>query len=238
MPLSALSLLPPNFHPRSQSTHAPPLTPFMAARSIPSQDNLPTSESPVSVPEFRKVSASLSTRRMGSSAHLSVTRIRLYLVSSRHPSLPNVEISSSQPPLLLSLMDSWRCALSVDEIFSIVSLSCDLGAVFLYQVSWRISHQSYLVHFSITSYIGCNSTQSATVFCWRLIYSQKSCVPVSLITFSTPSLFHVPYHCHYAVFTITFQSNPTWNTSILLSISAKSTHFYDPKSITAWITAL
>ena len=85
----------------------------------------------------------------------------------RHPSLPNVEASSYQTPLSLPLPDSCRCHLAAANLFSIVSLSCSLGAVCLH-LGWRcLPRPPYPFSFSHTSYIGRNATHSTNVFCWR-----------------------------------------------------------------------
>ena len=80
--------------------------------------------------------------------------------SPHHHSIPGVENSSSWPPLSLPLPDSCHHTLAATKIFSILSLSCDLGAVLIHQGSRRLPPPSHPVSFSHTLYIGRNTTKS------------------------------------------------------------------------------
>ena len=150
--------------------------------------------------------------------------------------LPDVETSSSQLLLSIPLPDYCRHSLDATENFSIVGHSYSLGDIWLHQVSPCLPPPSYAVSLSHTQYIGRNVTKSITAVCWWSIYPPKVYFPVSLISLSYPSLFHVPSHCRCAVFHMTWWRNSTWTPSSLFSIVAKITHVSDQNSITAWKT--
>ena len=143
MPIPAFCLSPTNFCLRGKPTPDPPLTPSPAAQSVPALDHLPAWASPVSVQACQTFSASLADQLTGSSDHLSVTHICQYLAPPRHPLLPDIETSSSQPPLSITHPDSCFRALVSAKIFSIVALRCDLGPVCLHQVSQRLPPPLY-----------------------------------------------------------------------------------------------
>ena len=128
-----LFISPPDVRPRGKPTPDSCLKPPPSAQSIPAPDHHPRRVSPVSVPVCQTFPDSLAACRPGSCAHLCVAHPHPSLASPHHPSLPNVETSSSRPPLSLPLPDFCRRALVAAKIFSMVSLSCALGTVCLHQ---------------------------------------------------------------------------------------------------------
>ena len=128
-----LFLLPPNVCPRCKPTPASPLSLLLLAQYIPTKYHPPTRESPVSIPACQNFPASLNACHTGSSAHLVVSCLCLFLGSPHHPLLLYIETSSSRPTLSLPMTYSCRRTLAASEIYYIVDLRCALGAVCLHQ---------------------------------------------------------------------------------------------------------
>ena len=128
-----LFISPPHVCPRCKPTPASPLSLLLLAQYIPTKYHPPTRESPVSIPACQNFPASLNACHTGSSAHLVVSCLCLFLGSPHHPLLLYIETSSSRPTLSLPMTYSCRRTLAASEIYYIVDLRCALGAVCLHQ---------------------------------------------------------------------------------------------------------
>ena len=101
---------PPDVFLGVQTNPAPPLTPYLAAHSVPAQDHLSTQASPVSVPACRKFPTSISACHTESSAHL--------IILCLHPSL-----TSTLAPQRINLLLPTP-ALTTTDIFLLLRPSC------------------------------------------------------------------------------------------------------------------
>ena len=151
-------------------TRSCPLSLTVTACLITTQVHPPTREFPVSVLAFLKVPASLAALCMWSSAPLSVPYLRFSLASPCQPSITDVEISFSLPPLSLPSPDSFLHALSAAQnTFYSIPHMCPW--LCLTPSGLTAPPPSALpLSFSRTLYIGRNSTHSATVVCRQYTY--------------------------------------------------------------------